>query len=133
MKQVLAVLVLLAMAVRALIPDGYMLAPARAPSATFVLTICTGHGPLDAVFDPQSGEIHHRDSTPKDDPASPDPSKDKPCTFAAMAHLAPLQATIGLALPEWIETHATRIAIGIIPGRGLAAPPPWSTGPPLLS
>ncbi|WP_404338904.1 hypothetical protein AB2M62_07240 [Sphingomonas sp. MMS12-HWE2-04] len=61
------------------------------------------------------------------------PAPDLPCAFAAaaqpMAAADPLPAILA---PEMAEPAAFA-ARALIPGRGLAAPPPRSTGPPLLA
>lgn len=60
-------------------------------------------------------------------------SSDQPCSFAAaaqpMAPVTPLPelAPVAALAPLFVATLAA------IPGRGLAAPPPLSTGPPLLA
>ena len=110
----LLVLALLAVWVQALIPAGYMVAPGQSPG----LVICTGHGPL----------------TSHDQPGAPTSNHDSACVFAGhgLAMSPPLAAT----LPKVsVIQHAPAIARAVpqSPGRGLAAPPPPSRGPPDLS
>lgn len=61
------------------------------------------------------------------------PSSDQPCSFAAAAQpmtaVSPLPELGPVAEPRRLFVAA----LAAIPGRGLAAPPPFSTGPPLLA
>lgn len=61
------------------------------------------------------------------------PAPDHPCAFAGAAQqLAMVEAAI---VPPAPIVHAPRLhpRLTTAPGRGLAAPPPRSTGPPLLA
>lgn len=112
----LAALALLAMAVRALTPAGYMLAPGEIDGRFVAVTMCTGHGPV-------ATDERNRETPKKQDNAAP-------CVFAAAgAALAPTPDT-PIETPRFasqeIAPHATQ-ALGV--GR-MAAPPPWATGPP---
>lgn len=108
------VLAFLAVCLRAAIPAGYMVAQDHGPQ----LVICTGHAA--APGDP-GGK-----------PAS-DPHKgDTVCVFAA-AHLA-APAPDGPAVLPWTTAVAEVAPFrrpDPTPGRGLAAPPPPATGPPI--
>ena len=111
----LVVLALLAVWVQALIPAGYMVAPGQSPG----LVICTGHGPL----------------TSHDQPGGPaNSSHDSACVFAGhgLAMAPPLAAILPTAT---VVAHAPVIARAVPqpPGRGLAAPPPPSQGPPTFT
>jgi len=85
---------------------------------SFPLVICTGHGPLD--LSGKSDPIHGKKST-----------TDAPCAFSGhVANTPPasfvVSAGVGLvylapAMDRWGD---------LVPGRGLAAPPPPSQGPP---
>ena len=55
--QALAAMALLAMALRALIPAGYMLAPENANGRFVALSLCSGHGQQDVVLDLATGEL----------------------------------------------------------------------------
>ena len=104
----------LALAVRVLIPQGYM-APSQ-PGAGFPLVICTDHGLI----------------TLDDKPAPPGKSRtDSPCAFSGhLAAGAPPPPT--LARFEVWSSAPPRVEIrrDLLPGRGLAAPPPPAIGPP---
>lgn len=66
-------------------------------------------------------------------PDKPGKSDDKPCAFAAAAQpLAPAQLP-QLAPPQTGLEPLPLPLLPVFPGRGLAAPPPLSTGPPLLA
>jgi hypothetical protein len=123
----LVVLALLAMAVRAVVPAGFMLAPSH-NGDLLTVTLCSGHGPVEALMDLKTGAI-----TPKDGDHTPKKSTaaDAPCVFAAVAPLAtPAQ-------PPTLIVHSVMVSVAparartMRPGLGLAAPPPWATGPPL--
>jgi hypothetical protein len=84
------------------------------------VVVCTGHGPETITLD--LGDKQQKQ----------DSKSDAPCVFAAAAHLAsperaPIAAPLALAF-----VVAPAVAVHVQPGRGLAAPPPWSTGPPTL-
>ncbi len=99
------------------VPQGFMVAGgADRPT----LTLCTGHGPLLI-----EGKVPA--------PAPPKSRHDAPCAFAGHGTaLAPpgLIAVMGVAV---IDPDLARGAAepDLVPGRGLAAPPPPSQGPPL--
>jgi hypothetical protein len=66
-------------------------------------------------------------------PAKPETKHDQPCAFAAAAQPVAASESPQLPLPR-AGAEAPRTATPIaFPGRGLAAPPPLSTGPPLLA
>ena len=118
-----ALLALLALAVGVLSPPGFMVAARGAGPA---IVICTGHGP---AFAPGGsgglgGSDHGRGKA----------AHDGACPFAghglASATL-PLATLAKVAFPPSPPALAPRAAVA--PGRGLAAPPPPSQGPPVLS
>jgi len=111
----LAVLALAAVALRVLIPSGFMVAQTR---GGFPLVICTGHGPLD--LSGQTDPLHGKKS-----------ANDAPCAFAGHAATTPpssfeMIAAVGLV---YVAPAIDRRG-DLVPGRGLAAPPPPSQGPP---
>ena len=113
-------LALLALLLQGATPAGFMLARADG-RATIV--ICTGHGAATSLADLAG----HPTKPPKSQP-------DAPCAFAGHGVVAapPLAALIAgpLAAPS-APLEAARF--DLTPGRGLAAPPPPSQGPPQLS
>jgi hypothetical protein len=104
---------LAAMILRALLPAGLMVEPVQGK-----LVICTGQGPLT--------------QTPDDHGKAPAP--DAPCLFVAHAQTAAPPEPAVLALIDFPLAVATVHGRSetIVPGRGLAAPPPPSHAPPVL-
>ncbi len=116
-------LLALTLAMRVIVPSGFM--PTTGTDGMVRISLCTGMGPQTAWLD-KSGQVH------KEAPGKGqhDP---QPCGFGVLAlgtdvpnepavePLIPLNVSAAL-LPNF--------AVAI--GRGLAAPPPPSTGPPIL-
>ncbi len=118
-------LLLLACALLFKVPAGWM---PQASAAGITLGWCSGTGhavPAEA----KALLTKALDGTEK--PAKPAP--DQPCAFAAAAQpFAAADPVPALLSPAAPETPAFA-PLALIPGRGLAAPPPRSTGPPLLA
>lgn len=110
---------LLALALQILAPPGFMTADGLAQP--FALVICTGHGPI-AIAPAQDNAPAHK-SKP-----------DAPCAFAGHGAGAAPPSEIALATAERASYRqaASPISPDLAPGRGLAAPPPPSQGPPRL-
>jgi hypothetical protein len=129
----LAAFALLALVVRALVPAGYMLAPTQ-DHRFITMTLCSGHGSAETVIDLTTGALVDAGvANQKEAPFKKSPNADAPCVFAAAATLsAPEQPT---SLPVVFRLASAELprAIAVAPGRGLAAPPPWSTGPPQIA
>lgn len=127
-----AALATLAFALRAITPVGYMLAPAQ-DGRFLTVTLCSQHGAVDVVLDRQTGEfVADADQKRHSDGDESQPSNIGPCVFAASANLAlptvaPAQLLKSTA-PEAPPFSADRVFVGA----GLAAPPPWATGPPQI-
>jgi hypothetical protein len=123
MNRLLIAFALIAFAVRGLIPMGWMATGERG----FEITICTGLDTHKAWLD-SKGKLHKQDPSKK---ASPDP---EPCAFGALAMAADFGFQGSPAFPALkaaVADHHPDYLISI--GRGLAAPPPPATGPPVLS
>lgn len=115
-------LAMLAVAVRVLIPAGYM--PGGAGQAAIVL--CTSQG-LQTAYLPQDAEKR----SPVDDHSGKSQTH-HPCAFASAAHVFTPQAEAAHVPVLWrAQTSEPAWDPSVAPGRGLAAPPPPSTGPPL--
>jgi hypothetical protein len=113
-------LALLALIVQVLTPPGFMMAR---QGDRAVLMICTGHGAADSPSD----LMGHPGKAPQS-------RHDAPCAFAGLGVSAapPLLDSVGPATTSAVE--APSIArLDLMPGRGLAAPPPPSHGPPQLA
>lgn len=110
----------LAVALKVLLPPGFMMA---GEGADFPLVICTGAGT----------EIVPQDGAPAE-PAGK-PGHDAPCAFAGHGAGA---APPSLAAPAAVvfvrhEPPAPTALTSLAPGRGLAAPPMPARGPPRLT
>ncbi|KQX20892.1 MULTISPECIES: hypothetical protein [unclassified Sphingomonas] len=112
--------VVAALFMRLLVPAGWMPASERG----LAITLCTGTGAQQAWVDGQ-GKIH------KGKPG--EGRADHPCVFAGFAALLDLPSAIDL--PAGPQPFATALPVfagtAVAIGRGLAAPPPPSTGPPI--
>jgi len=128
LAQVLAALAIAAIAVRALIPAGYMLAPVN-DGRHIAIVLCSGH---EAVLDINTGKLIDSAQPPGRDDRS-DQSGDAPCVFAATTALAAPEFGAVLSAPLMRSALRVDARAAIAPGRGLAAPPPWATGPPLTA
>jgi hypothetical protein len=112
-------LVLLALAIRLATPEGWMLASGDGHGAPRMV-ICTGHMDGGATA-----------------PGHPDKSdhSDRPCVFAG-AHVAtapPVLIASSAATSVVVSAEPLTRLADQRPGRGLAAPPPPSQGPPAAS
>jgi hypothetical protein len=59
-------------------------------------------------------------------------SPDQPCAFAMAALPLAFAGPLALPLPQPRAESVHHLRLETTPGRGLAAPPPLATGPPLL-
>ncbi|MCZ4342307.1 hypothetical protein O4H52_11865 [Sphingomonadaceae bacterium G21617-S1] len=112
----------LALLMRLLVPAGFM--PARGQG--FAITLCTGMGAMPAWVD-KHGQIHKGKQ-------APDKQVEHPCAFGAFGAALDLPGgAAGLPLPFVAgRTLLTALGEAVSIGHGLAAPPPPSTGPPLV-
>lgn len=112
-------LAFLALAFSLAVPPGFMPA-GQADGRGFAIVICTGHGPLQ--LDPSP-----------DHKAPPGKSQaGAACPFAAnVTPLLPPAIAVGVHQAPF-DIVATAAVSHQAPGRGLAAPPPPATGPPVL-
>jgi hypothetical protein len=121
LHRVALALIALALLTRLLVPAGFMPATGQG----FAVTICSGNLTSPAWID-ASGKLH-RGEQQKDHGA------EHPCAFAGFgaafdtaSHYTPTLLLLAASLASTLPTLAVAI------GRGLAAPPPPSTGPPIL-
>jgi hypothetical protein len=134
----LGAIALLAMLVRAVVPDGFMLASAETPNGRYLtVQMCSQHVGPAQVIDLDTGRLVDASKIAtlgKDGGESKskhDPSK-APCVFAgapSMAH------PVAIAEPvEFLTVYEADFGVvrDVRPGRGIPAPPPPSTGPPSL-
>jgi len=126
-SQVLAALAFIAIAVRALIPSGYMVGPSE-DGRILPIVLCSGH---EAYLDRTTGQLVEGGAPLGDD--SPSKQASAPCVFAVSAHFAAPEPIAEPALAQVHGDDAPALRPVSVPGRGLAAPPPWATGPPLTA
>jgi hypothetical protein len=115
--------VLVAVAVRGLIPMGWMPTGERG----FEITICAGVDTHKVWLD-SDGKLHQQDPSKKPVPDL------EPCAFGALA-MAAVISDIGASdiPPAKMAVALGRSEYLVSIGRGLAAPPPPATGPPILT
>lgn len=110
-----------ALLLRVLIPTGWM--PSHGADGVTRITLCTGMGAVDAWVD-AAGTVH--DKKPVDKGGA-----DQPCAFAGLAMLADVpDAAVEPPPVEYAAPSDSAFPTSVAVGRGLAAPPPPSTGPP---
>ncbi len=114
-----------ALLLRAMIPAGYMIAPATEAKQVFV-TVCTG-------MQGESVKVALQTGGKQSQPGKEHQAKDSPCAFTALAGLADLPQLAQLALPVVPAQEIAASSHAVSVGRGLAAPPPYQTGPPLIA
>ncbi|MDB5365263.1 MAG: hypothetical protein JWM77_1190 [Rhodospirillales bacterium] len=115
----MAALVLLALCARLLVPAGLMPGGDTVRIAGLSFSICTSAGLVDAQH-------------PVDN--SDDAGRKADCVFASVGATS-VPTPSALALPVAFAQPTTSVAplLDLIPGRGLAAPPPRSHAPPALA
>lgn len=130
--QTLAAFALLAMVVRALVPAGYMFAPVH-DGRFIAITLCSGHGPAEGLIDLTTGAVVEAGAAHKNKAPTNPQGGDAPCVFAAAAALSTPEASPALNVAFRAAPVELAVRAFVSPGRGLAAPPPWATGPPLTA
>ena len=126
----LGAIALLALLVRAIVPGGYMLASAETPGGRYLIVqLCDGHaGPAKAINLDTGEQIDAADIS-KDGPEDSQPGQ-PPCVFAGTASVVLPAITSEPAGIVIQRNAAVTTSHSVRPGRGIAAPPPPSTGPP---
>lgn len=122
----LSAFALMALLVRAIMPAGYMLAEAQTASGRYLtLELCDAHDGRPKLVNLDTGEIV--DAPEDGKTGAPQP----PCVCGAFASMAP--PVSGVEPIVFTNTGVVDFAEvrGLMPGRGIAAPPPPSTGPPV--
>lgn len=129
---------LLALLVRAVIPAGFMLAPTgQGGAGPIPIVLCTEGGTIQALLAADGSLVE--DGGTGDKPAGNDGHSDggvdhAACVFAhGTAATGPVDPAGSAAAPLMrIEAPAGAMVLDLVPGRGLAAPPPPATAPPVL-
>lgn len=129
MMSLLSAVALMAMIVRGLVPSGYMLAAADTPGDFVSIVICHGDGTdgTQSLLDLKNGKI----VDPEDLPGQSDDGKNQTCPYAMSAHFTPPVVNGKLERPVQEPAVFLSACDYLVPGRGLAAPPPPARGPPL--
>jgi hypothetical protein len=131
------VLLVCALAIRMLVPSGFMIAPGQ--GATLIL--CPGQGamPIAMPHDMAGMAMPGHDMGKPGDKHQGDKHQDRgdnlPCAFSPVGATANL-ASVAHPMPPAPITAAiapSLFRIFVQPGLGLAAPPPPKTGPPALA
>lgn len=112
-------LAFIALLCNVLAPPGYMLAN-RPDGSAVAVVLCTAQGQVDIT--PDQGHAPGRK-----------PSSDMPCAFAGHGVGVAPPAPLSVALADFAYSQGAVVlaASDLAPGRGLAAPPPPSQGPPI--
>ena len=111
-------LAVLALLVNVLVPQGVMVDSGHGRPA---LVICTGHGPMTVAG--HDGAPAHRGGA----------GHDGACAFAGHGLAAGPPPVTLVTRTDFRPSPAPRLsAVDLVPGRGLAAPPPPSHAPPVL-
>ena len=116
----------LAVALKVLIPAGFMTAPDPRNGLPFALVLCTGDGAK--LVQPGDALAGHQDKNGGGDKSA----HDAPCPFAGHGAAAPPPSPFTASKVEFVAyapVEPTRV-IHLAPGRGLAAPPLPARGPP---
>jgi hypothetical protein len=121
---------MLAIAMQALVPGGYMVG-ASPKDGAIAITLCTSSGTISAFIDAE-GQI--TETKPGSHTPSPDTDDTKSvCAFSGHVTTAfvPDELALDAPNPSFEAQTATPLRATLIPGLGLAAPPPPKTGPPI--
>ena len=91
------------------------------------IAVCNGQGPGDMMVLSPDGTLHH--NAPAKGQAG-----DHPCAFAGLGIADAPPPLLAVAAPAFTAPAVpTPDRVRLVPGRGLAAPPPPATGPPALA
>ena len=127
LRHVCLTLATLAIALKVLIPPGFMTGPPT-NNLPFALVLCTGQGAM--VVAPGDALPGHGDQ----DKAPASNSHDSPCVFAGHGLGAPPPSLIDAGVVEFVayEYRPQAAVADLAPGRGLTGPPLPARGPPAL-
>lgn len=120
MRNIAVILIVMALAVRVAIPNGWM------PSAdkAFALTVCTGMD-VQTVWLDKQGKLH------KEDPSKGKSVDHPPCAFDSAPNVGDVPQPIAQMMPKRLNQQISYLPHHFATvGHGLAAPPPPAIGPP---
>lgn len=125
-RGIFMVLAALALAIKVMIPAGFMTAPPSADELPFALVLCTAQGAITVQSDDIASKTHDDQGSDKG------AAHDSPCAFAGHAAGAPPPNLLDARAVEFVTYRAPAAAqvVHLAPGRGLAAPPLPARGPP---
>jgi hypothetical protein len=120
-----------ALALRFLVPAGWM---PVSDAYGLHLAPCSGTGPMTPATMPAMAMHHVMAGMDHHAPGGQDqPAPDHACPFAGLGLALAEPALPAVALPPAVEATLLPARILVVAiGRGLAAPPPPATGPPVL-
>lgn len=126
-RGIFLMLAALALALKVMIPAGFMTAPAPTDGVPFALVLCTAQGAV--VVESDAAQPHDGDQDRGGGAAH-----DSPCAFAGQAAGAPPPNLLDARAVEFVAYRAPAAVqvVHLAPGRGLAAPPLPARGPPAL-
>lgn len=129
LMSILGAFALMAMIVRGVVPAGYMVAPSAEAGHLVDIVICHGDGSeyTRAVLNLKTGKT----VDPSKQSDKSDAGKHSTCPFATTAHFPLPEVGQKPGRPDLGVVSHRAFFVAIIPGRGLAAPPPPARGPPL--
>jgi hypothetical protein len=124
---------LLAVVLRVLIPAGFMISPSSAQAGLIQIELCSQNGTRTAWLAPDGSILDQSQAADHD--GEPGTSTDHhDCAFATPAPTPPPPALTAAVVQVFVSvSQAPAIPVAdLVPGRGLAAPPPPATAPPPL-
>jgi hypothetical protein len=127
-RDVFVTLAALALALRVLIPAGFMVAPMGTSSGLSPIVLCSGQGPITKLITADGRVVDRPTHDPHDDGKS---HHGAPCAFAGIT-AGPLPSAVQtpVAYAAGHQDAHQPLPPGLRPGLGLCAPPPPATGPP---
>lgn len=125
----------LALMVRALVPAGFMVAPVGQSTPGLPIVLCTGQGDVPALLRADGTVTVPGAAMGSGAPADPAPGgfDHSDCVFAHATASPAAPPAAGPSAPALLRDPARPVvaSLDLVPGRGLAAPPPPSTAPPI--
>lgn len=130
--KVASAMIAMALAMRILIPAGFMVGNAQNLADGIPIVLCTAQGNIDAIMN-EDGSIETKSHS---DDKSHDAGIEKShqnCAFAFSNHHVSIASSVFVPA-FFVNSEASHIISEAKPmvGKGLAAPPPPKTGPPSI-
>jgi len=122
-----ALLIAAALFARMLVPSGWM------PASGFALEFCVEWSGGTSVFEDEAERVLKAALGDGHGDEAQDRASDQPCAFGALASGCAGPVEMAAFVPSAPADPLLAATLIPAPGRGLAAPPPPATGPPLLS